>query len=154
MLAAASFSRYDRFLTICHSLLNVGRRDSMLEPELLDSVAAAFPASGMDAVLAAVHRQGHGHHARLIHCDNGAFPAQLQRAGVPPEMQKAIAGCPDRCVLIIEAPRQTARVAELLLGLGALQVERFTGARPVSTLLSFDTSRLEQRGRRRSSRTP
>jgi hypothetical protein len=126
----------------------------MLEPDILDSVAAVFSTSRVDEVLAAVHRQGHGHHARMIRGDNGAFPVQLQRAGVPREIQKTVADSPDRCVLIIEAPRQTARVAELLLGLGALQVERFAGTRPVSTLLSFDTSRLEQRGRRRSSRTP
>jgi hypothetical protein len=54
------------------------------------------------------------------------------------------------CVLVIEAPRQTTRVAELLLGLGALQVERFAGPKPVSTVLSFDASVLEGRSRRRS----
>jgi len=51
-------------------------------------------------------------------------------------------------VLVIEAPHQTGSVAELLLGLGALQVERYAGVRPVSTLFSFDPSLLRSRSRR------
>ncbi len=126
----------------------------MPAPSNLDSVAATFPQSRINEVLAVIHRRGHGHHARLIRCDSGDIAAQLERAGVPQTVQLAISENPDSCVLVIESPRQTASVAGLLLGLGALHVERYTGTRPVSTLLSFDVSVLESHSRRGSARTP
>jgi len=145
--------RYDLYLTICHSAIIVDINQPMPNGSTLNSVAATFPDSRMSEVLSVVHRQGHGHHARLIRCGHRDFTAQLERAGVPVTIQHAFSSSAETCILVIEAPHQTGSVAELLLGLGAIQVERYAGARPVSTLFNFDPALLRYRTRRGTPRT-
>ncbi len=120
-----------------------------------DSVAALVREDQTAHVLATVHRSGHGHHARLIREQGAMLADRLRRCGVPPGFQSAASDGQDVVVLIVDAPHQAIQVSELLLGLGALRVERFQAASVSSAVLTFDRAALgERRSRNRSDRHP
>ncbi|MCC6313848.1 MAG: hypothetical protein IT337_07520 [Thermomicrobiales bacterium] len=119
-------------------------------PTSRDSVAAIFREDQTAQVLSVIHRSGHGHHARLIRETGTALTERLRRTGLPPLFQESASGQIGAVVLIVDAPHQAQRVSELLLGLGALRVERFQAASVSSSVLSFDKAALgERRSRRR-----
>lgn len=101
-------------------------------------------------VLSMIHRMGHGHHARLIRETGDALSARLVRCGVSGPFHDTARSMEGTVVLIVETPMQSIPVRDLLLGLGAIRVERFESHTVASSLLSFDTNRLRERGSRRS----
>ena len=121
----------------------------MAELGYFDSVAAVLAENRVSEALSMIHRQGHGHHSRLIRADAGCFATRLDQTGVPAGIKNSALSGGELAVLIIGAPHQSIQVAELLLGLGAIQVERFTASHSVSVLLAFDPSLLERRPGRR-----
>ena len=118
-----------------------------------DSVAAVFPEDQTAHVLSMVHRLGHGHHSRLIRESGIQLASRLQRCGLSESFRESALHRTGIVVLIVDAPHQGIAVSELLLGLGALSVERFQAQSVSSAVLAFDIAKLgERRTRRRSSR--
>ncbi len=88
----------------------------------------------------------------MIREQGDALSARLVRCGVSGSFHDAARSTNGIVVLIVEAPMQGVAVSELLLGLGAIRVERFQAHTVSSSLLSFDTDRLgERKSRRRGS---
>lgn len=86
-----------------------------------DAVIAAVPRGRLSAVLAAVHRGGQGHNARVLDPARGDVRGQLRRAGV----QQPIALDPrakDIVLILIHAPGRIAKTADLLKRAGETEV--------------------------------
>ncbi|MGE3799122.1 MAG: hypothetical protein AB7G88_14930 [Thermomicrobiales bacterium] len=96
-----------------------------------------------------VHRQGHGHHSRLIRERGASLRSRLTRCGLSEPFQECANRQQHIVVLIVDAPHQGVAVSNLLLGLGALMVERFQPHSVSSTVLTFDRATLGVRRSRR-----
>lgn len=131
------------------------RDDMEDQSSVRDSVAALFQQEQTSQVLSIVHRSGHGHHARLISERGPTLLMRLRRCWVSPAFQEIAGHHADSVVLIVDAPHQAGPVSELLLGLGAIRVERFLASSVTSSVLAFDTAVLgERRPRRRTRHEP
>lgn len=86
-----------------------------------DAVVALFTRDALPRGLAALHGTGRGHLARVLDAGRGDLAAQLQRAGVPPELGLPDLG-PDAAVVVVNATAQADAVGDLLLGAGAREV--------------------------------
>jgi hypothetical protein len=141
-------------VTVCHETVTLSTVAGVMDGRSEHvSVAAILPEEDLSQALAAVHRAGFGHRARVVSGESGSRAARLDRLGLPPDISALARSRNDLAVLIIDAPHQAAAVTELLIGLGALKVERFRPASQVSTIMSFDPSRLQRRSASRRSRS-
>jgi len=116
-----------------------------------DSVAAVFSDERLSNALTLVHRQGHGHRARLIQNEGGDFARRLSASGIPAGVISAALVKTGLSVLVIEASHQTIPVAQLLNGAGAIQVEPFAAPSTASVLLTFQPSNSTRRNHRKLS---
>lgn len=86
-----------------------------------DTVIAVVERSRLTGLLTAIHRAGHGPHARVLDPARGSLAGQLERAGVMGQ-EGLVAQATQAVVLLIHAPGRTAVVADLLQRAGARQV--------------------------------
>jgi hypothetical protein len=89
-------------------------------PESGNTVLGEVPAAHLSFALTAIHRGGHGHHARVFNPERGDVRGQLKRAGiaVPAGLSAKL---DDRVLIMLHAPGRVVQAQALLQSAGALQ---------------------------------
>ena len=88
---------------------------------IADVVVAAMAPDGLGEALAAIHRAGLGHTARVMRAVRGDPVGQLRRAGIPVESGPARLA-EEECLLTVGAAARSEFAAPLLLRHGASAV--------------------------------
>lgn len=118
-------TRYHRGVTKSHRRGGAGHfkseNGSGAMRDEADTVIAVVERNRLSGLLTAVHRAGHGPHARVLDPARGSLAGQLERAGVKGQAG-VVAEVTQAVVVLIHAPGRTAAVADLLQRAGAKEV--------------------------------
>jgi hypothetical protein len=85
-----------------------------------NTVLGEISAGHLSYALTAIHRGGHGHHARVFNPERGDLRGQLRRAGieVPPDLSSRF---DDRVLVMLHSPGRVLQAETLLKSAGALR---------------------------------
>ncbi len=89
--------------------------------EEADTVIAVVERSQLSGLLTAIHRAGHGHHARVLDPARGSLAGQLQRAGIAGQDELLSHG-KHAVLVLVHAPGRAQTIAALLQRAGAQRV--------------------------------
>jgi hypothetical protein len=92
-----------------------------------DTVLGIVERDQLSAALTLIHRNGHGHHARVLDGARGDLKGQLLRAGVPSDFDVSAAGR-EAVVILMHAPGRSSLVTDLLWRAGARSVHAVSRA--------------------------